>query len=154
MTVNDHSENGYEMKIIAGSRNQRTDIRGYAHRPSGEWTRPKIYLNASATTCIIVLQKSQCHHTYHNCLKSKQKLKFGCMTPSSVLCSTLVRREQPSSNLHWHVNPALSAEAQQWPVSLWCCWKRTAKKKCHTLSIIKSKLNVREHLADYKYCEE
>ena len=38
----------------------------------------------SATTCIIVLLKSQCHHTYHKCLKSKHKLKFGCMTPSSV----------------------------------------------------------------------
>jgi len=28
VTVNDYNENGYEMKNIAGSRNQRTDIRG------------------------------------------------------------------------------------------------------------------------------
>jgi len=28
VTVNDNNENGYEMKNIAGSRNQRTDIRG------------------------------------------------------------------------------------------------------------------------------
>jgi len=32
MTVNDNSENGYEMKNIAGSRNQRTDIRDSAYR--------------------------------------------------------------------------------------------------------------------------
>jgi len=28
VTVNDNNENEYEMKNIAGSRNQRTDIRG------------------------------------------------------------------------------------------------------------------------------
>jgi len=31
VTVND-KENGYEIKNIAGSRNQRTDIRGSAYR--------------------------------------------------------------------------------------------------------------------------
>jgi len=30
VTVNDNNENRYEMKNIAGSRNQRTDIRGNA----------------------------------------------------------------------------------------------------------------------------
>ena len=29
VTVNDNNENGYEMKNIAGSRNQRTDISAY-----------------------------------------------------------------------------------------------------------------------------
>ena len=37
VTVNDNNENGYEMKNIAGSRNQRTDIRGYsAYRLRGK----------------------------------------------------------------------------------------------------------------------
>jgi len=32
VTVNDNNENGHEMKNIAVSRNQRTDIRGSAYR--------------------------------------------------------------------------------------------------------------------------
>jgi len=36
MTVNDNNENGYEMKFNAKSRNQRTDIRGSAHRSRRE----------------------------------------------------------------------------------------------------------------------
>jgi len=32
VTVNDNNENGYEIKNTAGSRNQRTDIRGSAYR--------------------------------------------------------------------------------------------------------------------------
>jgi len=36
VTVNDYNENGYEMKNIARSRNQRTDIRGSAYRLRGE----------------------------------------------------------------------------------------------------------------------
>jgi len=32
VTVNDNNENGYEMKNIAGSRTQRTDMRGSAYR--------------------------------------------------------------------------------------------------------------------------
>ena len=32
VTVNDNNENEYEMKNIAGSRNQRTDIRSSAYR--------------------------------------------------------------------------------------------------------------------------
>jgi hypothetical protein len=36
VTVNDNNENGYEMKNIAGSRNQRTDIKGSAYRLRGE----------------------------------------------------------------------------------------------------------------------
>jgi len=31
MTVDDNNENGYEMKNIAGSRNQRNSIRGSAY---------------------------------------------------------------------------------------------------------------------------
>jgi len=33
--VNDNNDNGYEMKNIAGSKNQRTDMRGSALRLRG-----------------------------------------------------------------------------------------------------------------------
>ena len=36
VTVYDNNENGYEIKNIAGSRNQITDIRGSAYRPKRE----------------------------------------------------------------------------------------------------------------------
>jgi len=38
VTVNDNNENGYEVKNIAGSRNQKTDIMSSAYRLRREWS--------------------------------------------------------------------------------------------------------------------